>query len=115
MTQPDVLYFVEHVSRELDLACIIRHLLAAHHGIKTAVASIHFDLHATIRGHRPRVVVTPFFNFANDANLQHIRRGMPGARYVNLAFEQLLSRGGLYSELWTHQMKERKRSLAGTV
>jgi glycosyltransferase involved in cell wall biosynthesis len=93
--QPDVLYLVEHVARELDIACIIRHQLAREHGIETAVASTYFDLHATISRFRPRVVVTPFFYFADDPNIHYLLRGNPGARFVNLAFEQLLSRGNL--------------------
>ncbi|OHB82074.1 MAG: hypothetical protein A2W31_13175 [Planctomycetes bacterium RBG_16_64_10] len=88
-----MLYFVEHVARELDIACILRHLLATRYDINIHVASIHFDLHSALCKMRPRLVITPFFYFASDANLQYLLAGAAGARLVNLAFEQLLSRG----------------------
>jgi len=92
MKQPDILYFVEHVARELDIACLIRHL-AARGGVDVAVASIHYDLHAAIARYRPRLIATPCFVSATDANVGRLVAAFPEATYVNLAFEQLLSRG----------------------
>ncbi|MFV2068432.1 MAG: hypothetical protein ACC645_15790 [Pirellulales bacterium] len=92
MRQPDILIFVEHVARELEIACLIRHL-AARAGVDVTVASIHYDLHTAIARYRPALIATPCFASAADANLGHLVSAFPGATYVNLAFEQLLSRG----------------------
>ena len=37
----DILLFVEHVARELDIACAIKYLLDKRHGISLEIASIH--------------------------------------------------------------------------
>jgi hypothetical protein len=92
---PEVLYLIEHVARELDIACAIRHLARERSHVSVDVASIHFDLHRTIARLRPRVIVTPYFYSAHDANLRYLIRGFPQARIVNLAFEQMLSKGNL--------------------
>jgi hypothetical protein len=39
MEHVDVLIFVEHVARELDIACAIRHLLQTDHQISVQIAS----------------------------------------------------------------------------
>jgi hypothetical protein len=93
--QPEILYLIEHVARELDIACAIQHLVRERCGMPVEVTSIHFDLHRAISRFRPRVVVTPYFYSAHDANLRYLIRGFPQARFVNLAFEQMLSRGNL--------------------
>jgi hypothetical protein len=90
---PDVLLFIEHAARELDVACILKCLLARHHGITLEMASLHYDLHRALCSRPPRAVAVPFFSFADDANLRRIVQAFPSSRLVNLAYEQLLGAG----------------------
>jgi surface carbohydrate biosynthesis protein len=90
----DVLIFIEHVARELDIACALKHLAAQRHGLEVAIASINWDLGRTLRRAAPRVVAIPYCYSAlpEDPGLHQMLTAWPRAVYVNLAYEQVVQR-----------------------
>lgn len=89
MNRPDILIFIEHVARELDLACLLAHRLRQRHGLAVAIRSICHGLGQTLREPCPRVAVLPYCYSGRDYGVFDIAPAWPGARYVNLAFEQI--------------------------
>ena len=65
MRHTDVLWIVEHVARELDVACAVRHLAAARHGLTVEVVPQTADLQRLARGLTASVVATPHFYAAS--------------------------------------------------
>lgn len=93
MQPVDVVLFVEHVARELDIACAIRHLSWQRFGMEVAIESLTSGLEATLRRWHPTVICVPYFYSRQDMGLHAILESWPGVRAVNLAFEQLVSPG----------------------
>lgn len=93
MERIDVLIFVEHVARELDIACAIRHRLQQDHGLRVEIASYCHSLPETLGRYRPSVVVVPYCYSREDAGMWQVWRRWRDFKVVNLAFEQLLSDG----------------------
>jgi surface carbohydrate biosynthesis protein len=93
MTQPDVVVCIEHVARELDIACALRSLARARHGLSVDVLVMAQDLEAALAIRRPQVAVVPFCCCRQDFGVRNLLRRCPGVPVVNLAFEQLLSAG----------------------
>ena len=81
--------FVEHVARELDLACILKCLLEKHYKISVEIASIYFNLEETLEKWRPDVVALPYCLGANDLGTRRILSEWPDSTYLNLAHEQI--------------------------
>ncbi len=90
MQTVDILWLVEHVDREFDVACAVTHLLAARHGIRAEVRHIYRDAAACLEGMSPRLVVHPFFYYAQGAlATEDFTRAWPDAVHFNLAWEEL--------------------------
>ena len=86
----DVLILVEHVARELDIACAMRQLGRARHGLDIEVASLVFDVEKTLRTYRPRVIASPYFYGCGDFGIRDFLGVHEDVTWVNLAFEQIL-------------------------
>lgn len=89
----DVVHFIEHVARELDIACAIRYLAKTRHGLNVQIASLVHDFERTLAGNRAPLFAVPFFYSKGDAFIGTMLRKCPQVGYINLAFEQLLSKG----------------------
>ncbi len=85
----DIVLYVGHIARELDVSCALRHLLRRDHGLEMAVCSINFDPYGTIAAHNPKVVAVPWFNEDQDVAIRKARKYWPHAVYLNLAYEQV--------------------------
>lgn len=92
MPEIDVLYFIEHTARELDTACAVKHLLQRDYGLDCQVASITDGLTQRTSAWEPRVITLPFCVQISDLGLDKIISRWPQARYINLAFEQVLGK-----------------------
>lgn len=88
----DVLIFVEHVARELDVACIVAHELESSHHRTVAFASCAWGVAEALATWTPRVVALPYCYSAADPVLRRCLPFWPDALYVNLAFEQVFHR-----------------------
>ena len=88
----DIIIFVEHVVRELDIACILKYLIYERYGINVIIASIVDDLDDTIIEYLPKIVVTPFFYSANDYGIEKMIAKWNDITFINLMFEQVLQK-----------------------
>lgn len=86
----DILWFVEHIDRELDTACIVKTLLEDRHNVKTVVRHYYAHAREALLECNPKVVVHPFFYFAHGAlaTEDYVAR-WPEAVHFNLAWEEL--------------------------
>jgi hypothetical protein len=90
MQSIDLIYFIEHTARELDIACAVKYLTQTRAPISVEVRSIVLGLEATLAQFMPRVVVLPFCVSVKSLNLERIVSRWPEAVYINLSYEQLL-------------------------
>jgi hypothetical protein len=92
MKTVDILYFIEHAARELDIACAVKHLALSRYDISIEIRSIVLDLETTLTVFSPQIVVLPYCVSIKGQNLEKIVSQWPDARYINLSFEQLLGK-----------------------
>jgi surface carbohydrate biosynthesis protein len=85
----EALALIEHVDRELDLACLLKLLLKRRHGIELTIANVYADAPLLLAGPAPPVVLTPFFYAAEDVVLRDYVKAWPQTRILNLAWEQV--------------------------
>jgi hypothetical protein len=90
MKSVDILYFIEHAARELDIACAVKYLAHSRHNLSCEVHSIVLGLEDTLTQFSPKVVVLPYCVSVKGLNLESIVSQWPEAKYINLSFEQLL-------------------------
>ena len=91
----DVIYFIEHVARELDIACAIKALLEKDREISVVIKSIAHDLESTVSYYDPRVVILPYCNGVVNRPPEKMIPDWPHARYLSLTFEQVLGKAQL--------------------
>lgn len=87
----DILIYIEHPSRELDLAALYAHLLDKNHGLKARLAPVFFRDYETFAAWDPKVVVLPNY-YAPSKGSERTRAFFPKARFLNLSSEQIFSR-----------------------
>ncbi len=90
----DLLLLVEHIARELDVACAVKYLMAEKYGVEIEIASL-VDAHGfqkTIAKYQPRVVAMPYFYSEFDFGPRKVMQAWPDAAVVNLAYEQIFSK-----------------------
>ena len=88
----DIILFVEHVARELDIACAVKHLVTKRHGLSLEIASLAWDIGGTLAKYQPAVVATPYCYTIGDFGTHQIVPVWPDAYYVNLAYEQVFQK-----------------------
>ena len=91
----DVIYFIEHVARELDIACAIKALLEKKRNISVIIKSIAHDLETTVSQYDPRVVILPYCNGVINRPPEKMIPHWPQAKYLSLTFEQVLGKAQL--------------------
>jgi len=90
MKRVDVLWLVEHVSREMDVACAVKYLAKRQCGIDIHIRNMYHAAQETMLMYEPRVVVHPFFYFFRGAlATEDYVRTWPTATHFNLAWEQI--------------------------
>ena len=91
--QVNIVLFVEHVARELDIACVIKFLMGERHGLSLEIASLVYDLPETIKKYQaPTLVITPYCYSALEVGVYDLLRAWPHASFVNLAWEQIFQK-----------------------
>ncbi|MEA3352073.1 MAG: hypothetical protein U9Q82_15820 [Chloroflexota bacterium] len=88
----DILYFIEHTARELDIACAVKYLAQNKYNLRVEICSIAVGLGDTLARYQPEVVALPYCVSVHDLGLAQIVSHWPRARYINLSFEQLLGK-----------------------
>jgi surface carbohydrate biosynthesis protein len=88
----DLLLFVEHAARELDVAAAVTARLRTDHGLRVQVAPTFHQLQRTLARYEPRAVAVPYFMGCSDHAIDRIVTRWPHASYLNLAYEQVYNR-----------------------
>ena len=95
----DVVYLVESVAKELDVACIVRLLAKRRYGIDIEIASYKFDVAERLLRARPRLLVVPTCYAANAWGMRKHVGQWPGTPILNLTWEELFCKANL---TWKH-------------
>lgn len=85
----DVVWLVEHVAREMDVACAVKVLLEHKHGVSVSIRNIYDRVDETLRFKEPKLVVWPFFYTRNALAVDDYLKAWPNAINFNLSWEEL--------------------------
>lgn len=94
MKQTDVLWLVEHVARELDVACAVKCIAKKKYGLTIEIKQVYRDACNLMcqRRLRPRVIALPFFFRSSVTAVCNYLKRWPNAIFFNLAWEQIFYR-----------------------
>ena len=86
----DVLWLVEHVARELDVACAVKAIAECKYGLKIEIRNLYQHIKEYLVEFEPKVVVHPYVYFVKGAlATEDIFERWPDAVHVNAAWEQI--------------------------
>ena len=88
----DIIFFVEHVARELDIACAIKAILLNEQGVTVEIKSIVHDLDETVTLPEPALVILPHCNGVENRPPEKMLPKWPNAKFLSLAYEQVLGK-----------------------
>jgi surface carbohydrate biosynthesis protein len=90
----DLLLLVEHVARELDIACAVKYWMQRNSNRRVEIASLSYKygFRETQQRFEPRVVALPFFYTAFANGPLDVLQTWKEAVWINLSYEQLFSR-----------------------
>ena len=89
MKKIDVLWLVEHIAREMDVACAVKCLAQARYGVDITMRHIYLHANEVMKKYDPAVVVFPFLYRTSDLAIDDYISVWPNATYLNLAWEQI--------------------------
>lgn len=89
MKQIEVLWLVEHIAREMDVACAVKCLAKTRYSLNINIQHIFLHANRVMKEFSPAVVVLPFFYRASDLAVADYTSIWPSATYFNLACEQI--------------------------
>jgi len=89
MRDVDVVWLVEHVARELDVACAVRYLAEQRYGLTVEILPLTRNAKEVCAEYRPRVVAIPYAYNATSAGVGNFLSHWREPVYVNLSWEQL--------------------------
>ena len=90
MRNIDILFFVEHVDRELDAVTCLVERLDRQFSLRADIRNFYTDMKYCLRRYNPSIVVTPFFYFVNHHPMKDYVAAWPNAFFFNMAWEQIL-------------------------
>lgn len=123
MTDCDILYFIEHPARELDIATAIKYICEKEFGLRVAIKSLPLEFKDAAHKYRPKVTAFPFlyssdidFYFQGGYYINHWKN----VTYFNLNFEQYFTRANrifkapkddfvksrVYQHAWNNSFKD---------
>ncbi len=89
MQKKPFLWLIEHVARELDVACAVRHLARQRHGVDLEIRNLYYHAKELMQTANPQTVILPFFYTTSDLAYDDFIATWPDARYFNLSWEQI--------------------------
>ncbi|MDL1894958.1 hypothetical protein FBQ82_01665 [Anaerolineae bacterium CFX7] len=92
MQNIDLLLFYEHVTRELDVACLVKHFVETRHGLTVKIAHQYHGVAYALAHWTPRLVAIPFC-YSDSARHYPFMYDWRRATYFNMAWEELLYPG----------------------
>lgn len=87
-----IYWFVEHVSRELDVACLNKIILEKKYKHAVRIYNLFRDSSLALKSGKPDVVVLPYFYSVKKDPVKTITETWPDILYFNLAWEQIFYR-----------------------
>lgn len=85
----DVVWLIEHVAREMDVACAVKVLLEHKYGVSVSIRNIYDRVDETLRFKEPKLIVWPFFYTRNALAVNDYLTAWPNAINFNLSWEEL--------------------------
>jgi len=85
----DVIWFIEHVARELDVACAVRWLAEQRYNLSIEILPYLGEADRVLREYSPYIVVIPYCYSACDPGLRNYLPQWRAPIYFNLAWEEL--------------------------
>jgi surface carbohydrate biosynthesis protein len=86
----DVLWLVEHIAREMDVACAVKAIAESRYNLNIVVRNVYQHAVENLHSFDPEVVVHPFFYFLKGAlATEDYVRVWPSAVHFNLAWEEI--------------------------
>src|SRR3989344_1890437 len=93
MEKNDIFWFIEHISRELDVAAAVSVLLKQKYEKSIKILSINnFN---NLKDYSPSIVILPYCYSLNDSVLKNCLKYWPEAVYFNLAWEQIFYKANI--------------------
>lgn len=90
MKQIEVLWLVEHIAREMDVACAVKCLVKSRYGIDIKIRHMYLHANEVMSEYFPLVIVHPFFYYVSGAlATEDYINTWPQARHFNLAWEEI--------------------------
>jgi surface carbohydrate biosynthesis protein len=90
-----ILWLIEHIAREMDVACAVKTLVKSKSGIDIIIKHIYLHANNSMRTLNPEMIVFPFFYKSSDLAIAEYIKRWPNAIYVNLAWEQIFYKANL--------------------
>lgn len=89
-TKIDILWLVEHIAREFDVACIFKAIARQRHGLRVEIRNLYQHIGEYLPEFDPAIVVHPYVYFVDGAlATEDVFRRWPDAVHVNAAWEQI--------------------------
>lgn len=107
MKQVDVVWLIEHVVRELDVAAAVSHLARKKYGITIEICSLNGSAEEISATYQPRIVVLPYAYNANAWGIKDFVARWREPIFFNASWEQLFYKVYLRtkapSDVWSRQ------------
>ena len=96
MKKGNIIWFIEHISRELDVACAVSVLFKKKFGQKITILPFTSDLPPVyLKDFHPKIIILPYCYSVNDRMLKKILLKFPDVIYFNMAWEQIFYKANL--------------------
>ena len=93
MNNGKIIWFIEHMSRELDVAAVVKALLQNKFHKKITI--LPYEFNKRFSKYSPDIVLLPHCYSINDPELSNFLTLWPTAVYINLAWEQIFYKANL--------------------
>ena len=95
MKNIDIIWFIEHISRELDVACAVGALLERSFGKKIEILPYTINQYKNTHTFNPKLVILPYCYSIKDSGLLNYLSNWPDTLYINIAWEQIFYKANL--------------------
>jgi surface carbohydrate biosynthesis protein len=86
----DVLWLIEHIAREMDVACAVKAIAESKYGLRVEIRNIYYHAKENMECFQPLVVVHPFFYYLKEAlATEDYVKTWPRSVHFNLAWEEI--------------------------
>lgn len=92
MHKVDILYFIEHVPREFDVACLVKYFLEKQYSLNVKIVSLPLAADETMANYESRCIILPYMYNLKTPVLAKIAYRYKKSIFINLNFEQLFSK-----------------------